>query len=185
MEEEEYAVLFESFDDYIGRVSVEIYHYFQNGEIVDEISSGKGMIISANGVYVGEIEDNQRSGKGIQFGKDSEDPEIYTLTDGSWSNNKANGECTFSEVNITDDKKTWTYMGNVKDNLFDGTIALMHMHPDGYKDTYIATAKDGTFELIRTDEEGKHIFAESVETDWYVYETEKEDLVNQGIWAEY
>lgn len=186
MEEEKYVVLLESFDDYIGKVSVELYHYFQNGEIVTEISSGKGMIVSSKGVYIGEIKNNQRSGRGRQFGRDSEAPdECYTLTKGVWSNDKANGDCTFSEVNIKDARETWTYIGNVKDNLFDGKITLIKMHPDGYEDTYIATAKNGTYELIRTDNNGMSIFAESIKTNWVVGETEKEELENNGIWAEY
>lgn len=160
------------------------YRKFQKGKVVENISSGKGMILSFSGVYVGEIKDNKRSGKGTQFGVWSDNTEEYTVTEGSWSNDMANGKCTYSEINIKDKKKDQIYKGNVKDNMFDGKITITQTCTDGVKDTFTGTAKNGTFETIRTDENGNYVFAES-KRNWYLYQEEKESLKNRGVWAWY
>lgn len=96
--------------------------YFQDGNVVESIEDGAGIILSDYGVYAGEISNNQRSGNGKQFGTYSSDS-TYSVTAGQWSNDKANGQCTYSYVDTADSSRTETVVGNVTENLFNGESA--------------------------------------------------------------
>ena len=155
--------------------------YFQNGDMVGNIESGTGMILSRWGVYVGEISNNQRSGSGKQFGiwSNSAENNGYTVTTGQWQNNKANGQCTYENP-----MKDIVYTGNVTDNLFNGDITFTgHYSDTSREDTFVGHAENGTWNLIR-QEGDEWIFAES-SSGGYWYKNSQEDLAGDGVWAAY
>lgn len=160
--------------------------YFQNGDMVGNIESGTGMILSRWGVYVGEISNNQRYGSGKQFGiwSNSAENNGYTVTIGQWQNNKANGQCTYEKRYLENPVKDIVYTGNVTDNLFNGDITFTGHYADtGREDTFVGHAENGTWNLIR-QEGDEWIFAES-SSGGYWYKNSQEDLAGDGVWAAY
>lgn len=159
--------------------------YFQNGDMVGNIESGTGMILSRWGIYVGEISNNQRSGSGKQFGiwSNSAENNGYTVTTGQWQNNKANGQCTYEKRYLENPIEDIVYTGNVTDNLFNGDITFTGYYASGTQDTFVGHAENGTWNLIR-QEGDKWIFAES-SSGGYWYKNSQEGLAGNGVWASY
>ena len=161
-------------------------YYYQDGQILDGISSGKGMILESWGVYVGEIRDNERSGEGRQFGAYSDSDTEYTVSDGTWSENMANGQCTYREFSRKDsagDTWNWSWTGNMTDNLFDGNITVSWSRTDGSeKDTGMIHAENGTFPCIRKEGNSAYVYLEGTSTDRYWMVSSEDDLKNRGNW---
>lgn len=176
MQKKDYAGLQQWFKNESGALELSSDVYYQNGQVSSFIEDGSGVILTSNGIYAGEIEENGRNGKGIQF---SNYTEGYTLINGNWSNNKANGQCTYSYVNPDDKTKNYTYKGNLKDNYYDGDITYEDYCSDGKVRSFVIHADNGTFQCIRV-EDGKYIFGESSD-NWYVYGDSEESLKNRGI----
>lgn len=173
-------------NDFLGGDSSDFNVYFQNGELVGKIESGTGLIVSSWGAYMGEISENERTGSGRQFGiySDSAETKCYTLTDGQWKNNKANGQCTFKKIYIDKPSSNYIYTGNVTDNLFDGDITIQWVYDDGREDSGVAHAEKGTFSVIRQTEEGYFVIAESV-SGGYTYQKDEDSLKGRGVWDNY
>lgn len=160
-----------------------ITYYYQDGKIVDNIEEGKGLILSTWGVYSGDIVNGKREGNGTQFGTYSDEDKIYTLTEGMWSGDKANGKCTYTYKNLGDERETSVITGNVKDNMFDGDLTIKQKNGDGQDDTFSAHADNGTYSLIRNDN-GEYVYMES-KSGWYGYYDSEEDLKGRGVWDAY
>ena len=158
-------------------------YYYQDGQVRDNIEGGKGLILSTWGVYSGDIVNGSREGSGKQFGTYADDDKSYTLTEGQWSGNKANGQCTYTNRNLADESKTEVIKGNVKDNMFDGDLTIMQKNGNGQDDTFSAHADNGTYSLIRNDN-GEYVYMES-SSGWYYYYDTEEGLKNHGVWAGY
>ena len=183
MNDGDYQGLLNFFKTDGGILYTEDDYYYQDGQIVDNIENGKGLILSYRGVYSGDIVNGKREGSGKQFGTYSGEEKIYTLTEGMWSGNKANGKCTYTKTNLEDESDTWSITGNIKDNMFDGDLSYTKIRNDGQKDTFIGHADNGTFSPIRK-EDGKYVVWESSSGWSYYYDTE-EGLKNHGVWAGY
>ena len=153
--------------------------YLQDGNKVDSIESGSGMILSNYGVYVGEIIDSQRSGSGKQFGTYSNSDSAYEVTEGQWSGDKANGQCTYIREDPANIQWGETIVGNVTDNLWNGDLTYTWTSSDGVTDSYAVHAEAGTYSCIRI-EDGNYVFGES-ESGRYIFYPTEEDLKNRGV----
>lgn len=160
-----------------------ITYYYQDGKIVDNIEKGKGLILSTWGVYSGDIVNGKREGNGTQFGTYSDEDKIYTLTEGKWSGDKANGKCTYTYKNFADEGETMVVTGNVKDNMFDGDLTLKQKNGDGQNDTYSGHADNGTYSVIRKEDGGYVVWESS--SGWYSYYDSEENLKGHGVWDAY
>lgn len=159
--------------------------YFQNGDMIGNIESGTGMILSRWGVYVGEISNNQRSGSGKQFGiwNNSAEDNCYAVTTGQWQNNKANGQCTYEIRYLGNPSDDYVYTGNVTDNLFNGDMTVTWWDEDRNQNSGVGHAENGTWNLIR-QEGDKWVFAEN-SSGGYCYKNSQEYLTGNGVWASY
>lgn len=180
MQKKNYAGLQQWFENESSALGLSGDVYYQNGQISSFIEEGSGVILTSNGIYAGEIKENRRNGKGIQFGIYLDG---YALVSGNWSNDKANGKCTYSFVNPDDKTENYTYKGNLKDNYYDGDITYDTYCRDGKIRSFAIHADNGTFQCIRV-EDGQYVFGESSD-NWYVYGDSEESLKNRGIWALY
>ena len=109
------------------------------------------------------------------------------MTEGVWSGDAANGQCTYSkyrEVDSNGEEWNWTYSGNVSGNLFNGDIAISWSHPDGSDaDSGTAHAENGTFSCIREEAGSHYVYVEGSGHYWFY--TSADALSNQGIWKAY
>ena len=187
MQSSDYAGLLAYFKGDRAQLGTGIY-YYQNGQKLDEIAEGSGMILSTYGVYAGDVQDSQRNGNGKQFGIYADSDTQYTVTEGVWSGDAANGQCTYSEYREVDsngEEWNWTYSGNVSGNLFNGDIAISWSHPDGSDaDSGTAHAENGTFSCIREEAGSQYVYVEGGSGRYWFY-TSADDLSNQGIWKAY
>lgn len=158
--------------------------YLQDGNKVDSIESGSGMILSNYGVYVGEIIDSQRSGSGKQFGTYSDSDSAYAVTEGQWSGDKANGQCTHTYMDTADASKANTIVGNVIDNFWNGDLTYTSIRSDGVTDSYAVHAEAGTYSCIRIEDGNKYVFGES-SSGWEILYNTEESLKNNGVWSEH
>ena len=184
---EEADDLFNSAEEYYWTDECEEEIYFQNNKRVDSIESGKGLIVSEYGAYLGEISACERKGEGRQFGIDYyDDQEKCFLYAGDWENDKANGEGTyikFHDTTADGDRYKFKYEGDFKDNMLDGKIKFTWKSDDaGKEDWATITADNGTFECIRKEGD-KYVYAQSDYTYWS-YPSE-EALQNHMIWNFY
>ena len=194
MQSSDYAGLLAYFKGDKAQLGDGIY-YYQNGQKLDEITEGSGMILSTAGVYTGDIQDSQRNGNGKQFGVYDDSDTQYTVTEGVWSGDVANGQCTFSSyaipysINGEWSEWNWTYTGNVTNNLFNGDITVNWSRTDGSEaDVGTAHADNGTWSSIREEsgQEGtEYVFLEGTQTNVYWVSVTEEGLSNQGIWRAY
>ena len=157
-------------------------YYYQDGQVRDNIEGGKGLILSTWGVYSGDIVNGSREGSGKQFGIYTDDNTVYTLTDGQWSGNKANGKCTYIYKDLDQADRTFTVVGNVTDNMFDGDLSYTTQNSEGNDETYSVHADNGTFTTIVV-ENGLYVFGQSPE--WNIGYSTEEELKNHGVWAGY
>lgn len=166
-------------EDYTQALGAESYEvlYYQNGGVTDGIASGTGMMLSAGEIYLGGISNNQKSGKGVRF--ECWGGSYYYVTDSSWSNDKANGKFTYSQINIKDKTENCIYSGTVKDNLFHGDITCKEYCSDGVMRTFYMHAENGTFDCIRVQDEG-YVFGETND-NWYVYYKSEDGLKGHGV----
>ena len=181
MQKKDYAGVLQWFKNESSALGLSDDVYYQNGQISGFIEEGSGVILSLNGIYVGEITENWRNGKGVQFGNSYTDG--YTVTDGNWMRDKANGQCTYSFVNPDDKTENYTYKGNIKDNYFDGDLTYDTYCRDGKIRTFSIHADSGTFQRIRV-EDGQYVYGESSD-NWYVYGNSEESLEKRRIWSLY
>lgn len=158
-------------------------YYYQDGQVRDNIEGGKGLILSTWGVYSGNIVNGSREGSGKQFGIFTDEDKVYTLTEGQWSGNKANGQCTYTYRDLADESQTEVITGNVKDNMLDGDLTIRRKMDNGQEQTFSAHADNGTYSLIR-NENGKYVYMEN-SSGWYGYYETEEELKNHGVWAGY
>ena len=184
MENSDYAGLLQFFKGDAVNIDLSYVRYFQNGEIQETIVEGTGMILSQFGVYMGEIRDNLRSGNGRQFGTFTILDTMYTLTDGPWSDNMANGQCTYMVVDQANERNNCTITGNVVNNLFHGDMTLDELTDDG-PETFKAHAENGVYTCIRIEDQEKYVYAESISGIWYLSYLAEEHLHNNGIWSAY
>lgn len=94
--------------------------YFQDGEVVSSISSGKGYIYNSRGVYCGNFANGVRSGSGNQF--IYIDSDSYKLFNGNWSGGYPNGKGTY--IWWSSDGYKATVTGNFTDGYEDGTMTI-------------------------------------------------------------
>lgn len=113
--------------------------YFQNNQLVDELSDGEALIYSyGSGVYYGQVVNGKRQGQGVQWKDDTrwakEYGNQYYYIDGEWRDNKGNGYCKifYSLRGITKDKKPlYAYIeGNYTDSMEDGEMSVTWLGVD-------------------------------------------------------
>lgn len=113
--------------------------YFQNNQLVDELSDGEALIYSyGSGVYYGQVVNGKRQGQGVQWKDDTrwakEYGNQYYYIDGEWRDNKGNGYCKifYSLRAITKDKKpVYAYIeGNYTDSMEDGEMRVTWLGVD-------------------------------------------------------
>lgn len=164
-------------------MSEEVY-YYQNGEIVDELSLGEATILMENGIYVGEVKNGKRDGQGQQLGIYTDDFS-YTVANGSWKNDMLNGEATYYEPNISvsssksDSEVNFMYEGNFTDNYYDGEIHATWKSKSGtYEGTFYADM--GKIALLK-EEDGKYIYLDNGQ-GYYWYFTDSSALEGWKVW---
>ncbi len=108
------------------------------------------IIYDSRNVYYGDVKDNVREGRGINFLLTEETPELgYYYYDGEWDNDLPNGSGISMEMKVLTDEDGNTYIsktqteGNYKDAVENGRM-LKKFYVQG-EDTkrLIYTAQDG------------------------------------------
>lgn len=135
--------------------------FLVDGVYTTTLSEGTALLYDSNGVYYGEIEDDERKGSGFQFKYYAD--ETYQLLEGTFDGN-ANGTCTFTwftsggiEVEVT---------GNFTDGYEDGTMTISWTQ-DGIDWTGTYTADMGTYTELDQDESGASIYVIAYDEDGY------------------
>lgn len=157
--------------------------YFQNNQIVDMIEDGYGMIYdSENGLYLGEIRQNQREGSGSQFGIEYDG--YYFTVEGVWSNNSANGYCIYYDSHYHD-KDNGEYVaaefkGEYVEGLENGDIEMTwwYKNADGTNiknDCGTIYANQGVRETLDTKDDLK-VYVIGDNSYWYM-----KDLTGCGL----
>lgn len=162
----------------------ETIYYFQNGKVVNKLSNGEAIILMENGIYSGEVKNQQRSGKGIQLGIYTDDYS-YTVADGTWKNDKLNGNATYYEYNISVSSSKsepyvdFIYNGNFTNNYYDGNIKATWKSSTG---TYSGTFKAdmGNIAILR-EEDGKYIYLDNG-NGYYWYFIDQTALNGWMVW---
>lgn len=105
---------------------------YQEKAYVENIASGTGMIVTFYGVYVGSIENGQRSGYGKQviFIDDNR----YEVYEGDWSDNYPNGYGIHVWWSSNGTKSTIT--GNFVDGYENGTMTITWINKRNWTATY-------------------------------------------------
>lgn len=90
---------------------------FSYEEINNNLSRVSNLIIDKNLIYIGEIEDGKRHGKGTLFEKSDYDNEIEILYHGNWIDDQKNGNGTSFTISLIEYIGEWendVYCGNGK-----------------------------------------------------------------------
>lgn len=183
LEDKKYDDIVDFFKEKRSHLNNSIY-YYQNGRLVNELSTGHATILMENGIYVGEIKNEQRYGEGMQFGIYTNDYS-YTVVNGTWKNDKLNGYATYYEPNISvlssksESLVDFTYEGNFTDNYYDGNIKATWKSKTG---TYTSTfeADMGKITVLRQEDE-KYIYLDDG-NGYYWYFTDSTALEGWKVW---
>ncbi len=127
--------------------------YLVDGVYTESVSEGSALLYDNNGLYYGEIRDNERYGSGFQLKYYSDGS--YQLLDGNWDGN-ANGQCTYTWWSGDGTRAVVT--GNFTDGYEDGTMSIT-WDQDGQTWTATYTSDMGTYTEIQKDESGASIYA--------------------------
>lgn len=139
-------------------------------------------------VYYGPIKDSQPDGLGTMFrccGLDSDlnGSKEYMVMYGRWKEGKPEGEFRVYHSDYTGNGEyAVTYVGNVKDRLWDGDITMMWENlSTGDSDLAVIHATNGIFPVIRY-EGTRCVYAES-NSGFYWSCDKAEYLVKRGIYT--
>lgn len=172
--------------------------FYQDGEIVSNIDSGKGMYVSKNDAttdweaYVGDIENSQPDGYGVYFRCfDRADKSYYEVAKGNWTSGIANGEFEiYWSKDYFIELSAITYTGNLVNGLWHGTVnAKVDDYFDVYGENdeygelsyYYATlqADNGTW-VVLYEKDSEYVIAED-DRGWIWSFDEIEKLSGYGI----
>ena len=165
------CALIDSDSDYNGAT-----YYLVDGKYVESVESGYGVIYDVNGIYIGDIANNERSGNGKQFfyytGLDT-----YYVVDGAWQNNELNGEATLRWM--LPDKSVATTSGNFTDGYENGTMTVKWHDNYDWSATY--KAEMGDYVDAKKNSDGyRYAYASNSEYQAWLYTQERD---GHGFWV--
>lgn len=151
-------------------------YYLVDGKYVESVEAGYGVIYDMNGIYIGDIANNERSGNGKQFFYYT-GLETYYVIDGAWQNNELNGEATLRWM--LPDKSVATTSGNFTDGYENGTMTVKwHDHYD-WSATY--KAEMGDYVDAKKKSDGyRYAYASNSEYQAWIYTQERD---GHGFWV--
>lgn len=151
-------------------------YYMIDGKYVESVESGYGLIYDVNGIYVGDIVNNERSGNGKQFyyyiGLDT-----YSVADGAWQNNQLNGQASLLWL-FAEDKSQAITSGNFTDGYENGTMTVTWHDMYDWSATY--KAEMGNYVDAKKNSDGyRYAYDSNNERQAWIYSNRKED---HGFW---
>ena len=151
-------------------------YYLVDGKYVDSVENGNGVIYDTNGIYIGDIVNNQRSGNGKQFLHHT-GSERYSVAEGAWQNNQLNGEATCNRVMT--DKLRFITSGNFTDGYENGTMTVKWHSTYDWSATY--KAEMGDYVDATEESDGYHYaYASNNEMEAWLYVTARD---GHGFWV--
>ena len=151
-------------------------YYLVDGKYVDSVENGNGVIYDVNGIYVGDIVNNQRSGNGKQLLYYT-NSERYLIAEGAWQNNALNGEASVSD--FTEDNTLITTTGNFTDGYENGTMTVKWHDSYDWSATY--KAEMGDYVDAKEDSDGYHYaYASNNEMQAWLYAFKRD---GHGFWV--
>ncbi len=151
--------------------------YLLDGVYTNTVTEGTGIIYDNNGLYYGEIRDNERYGSGIQVKCYADGS--YEILDGTWDV-QANGSCTYTWW-ISDGTQA-TVTGNFTDGYEDGTMTIA-WRQEGQDFVATYTASMGTYTAIEQDESGAYIYAIAYDSNGSSYWWSTTQLEGNGCFV--
>ena len=144
--------------------------------------SGTATLVHDSWIYTGEVAAGKRQGVGVLVGIDRADPEGYTVISGSWLEDKVEGSVIISRTGHSDQEEDLRLRGTIRSGFWNGDLEITP-DPKGENKHYYAVPENGSFPVLKENEQG---YAIAVSTDgscWYV--KSKEDLTGNGIGTEW